>query len=328
MTKILVIRFSSIGDIVLTTPILRCIKAQINDVQLHVLTKHQYGLLFKSNPNVDVTHEWGGGNKEVARALIAEQFDYVVDLHNNIRTKKIKTFLRTKSSAFPKLNVQKWLYVNFKWNKLPDIHIVDRYFEAVKKLDVVNDKKGLDYFIPSEDNVDVLETFKTNKFVAVALGAQFATKRLPNEKLSGILNDISATIVLLGGKEDLKIADELISMIDTDAVYNMCGKLNLNQSASVVKQANVILTHDTGLMHIAAAFKTPIVSVWGNTVPAFGMYPYIIEDPSLYSMHEVKGLSCRPCSKIGFKKCPHKHFKCMMDQDENEIREQIIKRLY
>lgn len=326
MTKILVIRFSSIGDIVLTTPVVRCLKSQVEHLELHVLTKSQYSLLFESNPNVDKLHLWGEDNSEVLKSLKSEQFDYVIDLHNNIRTKKIKSLLRSEAYSFPKLNVQKWLYVNFKWNKLPDVHIVDRYFEAVKPLNIKNDQQGLDYFIPAKDEVDVSGQYGTTDIVAVAIGAQFATKKLPVSKLIEVLSFIDQRIVLLGGKEDASVAEEIIQLSNADIV-NSCGELNLNQSASVVKQSAVLLTNDTGLMHIGAAFKTSIVSIWGNTVPEFGMYPYMPKNESSYSIHEVIGLSCRPCSKIGFQKCPKKHFNCMNQQNVGEIVDSIQKYL-
>ncbi|PHR43935.1 MAG: glycosyl transferase [Fluviicola sp.] len=318
MTKILVIRFSSIGDIVLTTPVIRCLKSQIENVELHILTKQQYSLLFESNPNVDKIHKWGKENKEVIKALKTERFDYIIDLHNNIRTKKIKSILKSKSYSFPKLNVQKWLYVNFKWNNMPDIHIVDRYFEAVKPLSIENDQQGLDFFLPKKDEVDLSGQFGTTDIVSVAIGAQFATKKLPVSKMVEVLSTIETQVVLLGGKEDHDDAEEIIKSSNSN-IINACGALNLNQSASVVKQSKVLLTHDTGLMHIAAAFKTPIVSVWGNTVPEFGMYPYVPQNDDLYSIHEVEGLACRPCSKIGFQKCPKKHFNCMNQQNVEEI---------
>lgn len=326
MTKILVIRFSSIGDIVLTTPVIRCLKSQMDNVELHILTKEQYSLLFESNPNVDKIHSWGKENREVIKTLKSQQFDYVVDLHHNIRTKKLKSILNSKAFSFPKLNIQKWLYVNFKWNKMPNVHIVDRYFEAVKSLGIKNDQEGLDYFIPKKDEVELSGQFGTKDIVSVAIGAQFSTKKLPVAKMVEILSFMKTPIVLLGGKEDREVAEEIINSSDSK-IFNACGEFNLNQSASIVKQSKVLLTHDTGLMHIAAAFETPIVSVWGNTVPEFGMYPYKPQNTELFSIHEVSDLSCRPCSKIGFQKCPKKHFNCMNQQNVAEIVESMNKYL-
>jgi ADP-heptose:LPS heptosyltransferase len=327
MTKILVIRFSSIGDIVLTTPVIRCLKSQMDKVELHVITKSQYSLLYESNPNVDKVHKWSDDNIELIKILKNERFDFVIDLHHNLRTKKLKTILKSTSYSFPKLNIQKWLYVNFKWNKMPHIHIVDRYFESVRSLEIKNDQKGLDYFIPTNDEVDMPQHFGTNDILAVAIGAQYSTKRLPTSKIVEILSSIKKPIVLLGGKEDRETGEKIKEGLDTLNVYNTCGELNLNQSASIVNQSSALLTHDTGIMHIAAAFDTPIVSVWGNTVPEFGMYPYKPGKAELYSIHEVEGLSCRPCSKIGFQKCPKKHFNCMNQQNISEIVKAIEKHL-
>jgi heptosyltransferase-2 len=79
------------------------------------------------------------------------------------------------------------------------------------------------------------------------------------------------------------------------------------------------VTHDTGLMHIAAAFGRPIISLWGNTAPAFGMTPYYGDRPVPYGIMETKGLWCRPCSKIGYEKCPMGHFRCMERIDPEQV---------
>lgn len=123
-------------------------------------------------------------------------------------------------------------------------------------------------------------------------------------------------LILLGGKEDAAIAEQ-VYQFHKNKTINLCGKLNLNQSASIIQQANKVITSDTGLMHIAAAFKKDIISLWGNTIPEFGMGPYLAGKDS--QILEVKGLSCRPCSKLGYKKCPKGHFKCMNDIVITEI---------
>ena len=323
MTKILVIRFSSIGDIVLTSPVLRCIKEQLPNVELHVLTKKQFSDLYSTNLHVDFVHEWGDDNQLVLSDLKVADFDFVIDLHKNLRTSKIKRHLRKESFSFPKLNVQKWLYVNFKWNLMPDIHIVDRYFEAVKVLDVFNDNKGIDFNIRL-DLISFSKRFPVNeKYLAVAIGAQFATKRMPAKQMSEVLKDLSLPIVIVGGPGDREEAEKIKQLLPNQNINNTCGEFSIHESAQAVKDAQVLVTTDTGMMHIAAAFELPIVSVWGNTVPNFGMYPHRPQAPNSFSIHEVKGLSCRPCSKIGFAKCPKKHFKCMVDQDLVGIKAQI-----
>lgn len=319
MKKILVIRFSSIGDIVLTTPVVRSLKEQLDSTEIHYLTKPQFGAILSGNPYIDQVHFLNKNISDLIKDLKQEDFDCIIDLHRNLRTSRIKMLLRKPAYTFPKLNIQKWLTVNFKTKSLPSVHIVDRYFKAVQPLKVQNDGKGLDYFIPKDDEVDLETMAGTNNVLAVAIGAQFATKRLPVEKLVEVLKEVNTSIVLLGGPTDVNAAKELVAKLPGQKTINKCGELSLNQSASVVRQSKALLTHDTGLMHIASAFDTPIVSVWGNTIPAFGMYPYRKEAENNVRIHQVEGLSCRPCSKIGFQKCPKGHFKCMNEQNVNAI---------
>jgi ADP-heptose:LPS heptosyltransferase len=319
--KILVVRFSSIGDIVLTSPILRAIKNQKQEVEIHYLTKTIYSGLVENNPNVDKVYVIDNSIATVIKDLKKEEYDFVVDLHRNIRTSRLKLSLARPNGTFPKLNFRKFLLTQFKINKMPKIHIVDRYFEAVKPLGIVNDNKGLDFFIPELDEVD-LDAFQIPPhFVAFAIGAQFATKRLPTESIIALVSKIDLPVVLLGGTLDEKVA-AIISRACSNAI-DLTGQINLNQSASVIKQASKVITHDTGLMHIAAAFEKPIVSIWGNTVPDLGMYPYMPESEVNFSIHEVNHLKCRPCSKIGHQACPRKHFACMMEQDLDAIAEDV-----
>ena len=123
-------------------------------------------------------------------------------------------------------------------------------------------------------------------------------------------------VILAGDRENYAMAEIIAGACD-HPVMNCCGLYNINQSASLIRQANVVISHDTGLMHIASAFKKKIISVWGNTIPHFGMSPYQPHPDS--AIFEVSGLKCRPCSKLGFRKCPKKHFRCMNDQNTGEI---------
>ncbi len=323
--KILVVRFSSIGDIVLTSPIVRCLKQQIPNATIHFLTKKPFRALVDNNPYIDQVYAIDKSIDECLPRLKNEKYDFVVDVHNNMRTFGLKNKLRVPAAAFPKLHIEKWLLVNFKKEMNDKRHIVDRYFEAVKSLKVVNDSLPCDFFISQADEVAVLQyDLKPNQYIAFAIGAQFATKRMPVEKMKEILSQIQLPVVLLGGPTDQEVGKELSQFSN---VIDLTGKLTIGQSASVVKQAGVLLTHDTGLMHIASAFQIPIVSVWGNTVPAFGMYPYYPSDSSKFSIHEVKGLPCRPCSKIGFQACPKRHFNCMNQQNVSVIVQDLLSRM-
>lgn len=326
--KILVIRFSSIGDVVLTTPVIRCIKQQIRNVELHMITKTSMANLLNNNPNIDKLHTFDKSIDEVIPKLKTENFDIVIDLHNNIRTLTLKRKLGVKSYAFPKLNISKFLLTKFKWNRMPELHVVDRYFKTVESLGVKNDHKPCDFYLNQEDLLDLNEYGLSRKnFVAVAMGAQFGTKQMPIDLMANSLLDIAVPIVLLGGKEDKERSAKLVHALENQKVIDLTGNLSIRQSAFMCKEAKVLLTGDTGLMHIASAFETPIVSVWGNTVPALGMYAYAPLNANLYSIHEVSGLSCRPCSKIGYRSCPKKHFKCMLNQDSKAIHSDIERRI-
>lgn len=323
MKKILIVRFSSIGDIVLTTPVIRCLKNSLPDSEIHYLTKSKYIDLVKNNPNVDKVHSIVNEVDEVIADLKKENFDFIVDLHHNIRTLRLRLSLNKRSYQFPKLNFNKWLLTTFKINKMPNIHIVDRYFEAVKDIGIKNDLQGLDYFIPKKDEINIKEFHIPTEFIVYAIGAQKATKRMPTPKIIELLKSLDQTVVLLGGVSDLNEARKITEACKN--TINLCGDLNLNQSASIVKQATKVISHDTGLMHIAAAFQRPIISIWGNTVPELGMYPYMPSNPLDYSIHQVKGLKCRPCSKIGYQSCPKKHFNCMNNQDLGKIKSEVNK---
>ena len=203
---------------------------------------------------------------------------------------------------------------------------------AAKKFGIVNDGAGLDFFIAPENMVNmenlILGVFNTplqkpHHYIALVIGAAHATKRLPTHKLIELVNQIKQPVVLVGGKDDMLVAAEIENAVQRSDVYNTCGKLNLHQSASIVQQALCVITHDTGLMHIAAAFNKNIISIWGNTVPELGMYPYLkTESQQNFAnahINEVKNLPCRPCSKIGFNTCPKKHFACMEMQNVENI---------
>jgi ADP-heptose:LPS heptosyltransferase len=321
--KILVIRFSSIGDIVLTSPVVRCLKQQLPGAEVHFLTKAGFAGVVRDNPYIDKVHILEDDLSRVISDLKSEKFDYIADLHHNLRSARVKTALGVKSSAFNKLNIEKWLLVNLKFNRMPSAHIVDRYMQTVASLGVKYDDGGLDYFIPEKDQIqlsDIPEPFSKG-YYSFVIGAKHATKRLPDFKITEIIKHINLPVILLGGKEDLTSAEAITAQTGI-LVYSACGKYGLNSSASLVKQSKFVITHDTGLMHIAAALRKKIISVWGNTVPEFGMYPFLPSGEGESVIIENRNLSCRPCSKIGYDKCPKGHFKCMTETDVDQIRGQ------
>jgi ADP-heptose:LPS heptosyltransferase len=319
MTKILVVRFSSIGDVVLTTPVIRCLKEQFEGgLELHYLTKSAYATLLEHNPHIDKLHRIDDSITEILPALKVENFNYIIDLHNNIRTKSLKSKLGVKSYTVDKQNVQKWKMVNFGVGREKGVsHIVDRYLETVLPLGIKDDGKGLDYYPPKNDHVtfsNVPDNFE-NGFTAVAVGAQYDGKKMPVEKLISVCSAIQSPIVLLGGPEDAAKGDAIASELGEKAL-NTCGKMTIHDSALVIKQAKVVVAHDTGLMHIATAFQKPLVSVWGCTSPAIGMAPFRPNEQSI--IVEPLHLKRRPCSKLG-NRCKYGKAQCIQEVDEKQI---------
>ena len=300
MKKYLIIRFSSIGDIVLTTPVVRCLKEQ-TDAEIHYLSKKQFEGILAPNPYIDKLHLIDEKVSEVIDALKAERFDEIIDLHHNLRTLQVKKALGIPAYSFPKYNLQKFILVNFKINLLPDVHIVDRYMQTVAHLGVKNDGQGLDFFLRPEDELDLSAALPADflkGYIAFVIGGQHEGKMCSVAKITDICKAIKKPVLLLGGPEDAARGDQ-ISREAGAHVYNACGKFKLGQSAFLVKMSEAVITHDTGLMHVAAAFKKKVISLWGGTVPELGMYPYLPGEGS--KILEVKHVM-RPSSKLGTRK--------------------------
>jgi ADP-heptose:LPS heptosyltransferase len=288
--------------------------------EVHFLTKPEYAGLLQHNPYLSGVHVLDKSLSATARALKKHDFDAIIDLHHNLRTLLLKTMLQVPAFAYPKLNLEKWLLVNLRIHKLPNLHVVDRYMQTMQSFGVRNDGLGLDYFFgPKQVPLPALPA----GYVAFAIGAQHATKRMPNEKIAAICRNLPMPVVLLGGKTD-ESNGELIARQAGGHVINCCGKLSLEQSAAVLQGAHKVLTHDTGLMHIAAALKKDVVAIWGNTIPEFGMSAYRGKHTFRVTNMQVANISCRPCSKIGYEQCPKGHFNCMQQQNINAICEAVV----
>ncbi len=304
------------GDLIYTTPVIRCIKNQVPDVEIHFLTKEKFADIFDGNPYLDRLLFLDKSLQKTITSLKKEQYDYVIDLHNNIRSSLIKIQLGVKSSTYQKYTIRKWLSLRFKMSLVPNIHLVNRYLKTVKFLNVHDDGKPIDYFIKKDYNLkDLLPESHQQKYVAFIIGAAHVTKRMPNYKIIETCNKIDLPIVLLGGKD---VADngEIIKKALKSKVYNTCGNLMLDESVFLVSRASAIAGFDTGLTHIAEAFDKPIVSIWGSTVPELvGVKPYHVKNVLLAAID----LPCRPCSKYGLEKCPLGHFNCMNKLKEEKI---------
>ncbi|MDR0970841.1 MAG: glycosyltransferase family 9 protein [Bacteroidales bacterium] len=320
--KLLIIRFSSIGDIVLTTPIVRCLKKQRPDIELHYLTKESNAQILENNPYLDRIIHLKGSLNETIRALKKEKYDIVIDLHKNLRSLIIRYSLLKPFYSYPTLRFKKWLMVKFKINLLPKEHIVDRYFLSVKPIGIENDNLGLDYFISDEDLV-ALKTLPFNfesGYIVFVVGGKHKTKQIPTNILIELCNRINYPVILLGDNSDKEKANIIMDNSKESSIINACGIYNLNQSAALIKYSKGVITPDSGLMHIASAMDKNIISLWGNTTPAFGMSPYMskLSKSKVYIIENLT-LKCRPCHRLGYNKCPKKHFLCMNSINVDEI---------
>jgi ADP-heptose:LPS heptosyltransferase len=319
--RLLFIRFSSIGDIVLTTPVIRCAKQQIPGVEIHFLTKLSMKEVTEANPYIDHFHYLDKDINEIIPSLKQQMFDAVIDLHHNQRTWRIKRALGVKSFSYKKLSIQKIILTTFGIDLLKKQHVTKRYLETLQSFGVVDDGKGLDYFIPNH-TISVLndlpEIFKSG-YVGLVIGASYFNKKMPLEKLTDLIESIQSPIVLIGGPDDQKVAKALQAAF-ANRVFNACGEYSINESAMFVKHAQFIVAHDTGFLHVACAFNKPTVTIWGATTPALqfsALYPASSTVPRFDAI--VPNLKCQPCAKQGANHCPKKHFNCMQLQNTNLI---------
>jgi ADP-heptose:LPS heptosyltransferase len=329
--RLLFIRFSSIGDIVFTTPAIRCAKQQIPGVELHFLTKASMKAVTEANPYIDHFHYFDKDLNATIKGLKAFQFDYIIDLHRNLRTFQIQKALGVPSLSYHKLSLQKLLLTKLHLNYMPARHIVDRSLDTLSALGVVNDGKGLDYFIPKEATLpsNALPAAFQSGYIALVIGASYATKKLPVASLQALCHKIPYPIVLIGGKED-QAEGAAIEAINPIKIWNACGKFNLHESALLVKQSKTVISHDTGFLYIACAFHKKTVAIWGATAPALQVEPYYSTEADLSKQNEwyynaiVPELPCQPCSNYGTKQCPQGHFACMKKQDLQSIADKAI----
>ena len=312
----------------LASPVFRCVKQQLADSEIHLVTKKSFAIVTAHNPYIDHFFYLDDDLNGLITLLKKENYDHIVDLHNNFRSIKIKRALNVKSSTIKKLSLQKILLTQLNINVMPGRHISLRSLDAVACLGVKDDGKGLDYFIAPHDEVpaDDIPTSHVLGFIALVIGASYFTKKLPLHKLQALCANIDFPIMLIGGPEDKAVA-EAIAASDPVKIYNACGKFTLNESADLIKKSKLVISHDTGMQYIACAYQKRILAIWGATSPALDVEPF-------FGTHAVndgfnfKNISvntwCQPCSKYGQDKCPLGHFNCMEKQDVVAIAKQAL----
>ncbi len=315
--KLLIIRLSSMGDIILTSPVARCLKQQHPDAEIHYLVKAPFVPLVECSPYVAKVHTLGP-QAETLQQLRAEHYDFVVDLQNNHRSTALRRQLPCPSSACGKEDLRRLWLVLTKRNTLKHPHVVQRYLQTAAPLSVADDGQPLDLFYRPDEHLQ--QHCMQQPYVAIACGAQHATKQIPLAKLEYLIGAINGPIVLLGDKHDRQRIEQ--SLCDLPPrVTNLCGTTTLHQLAQWIDHAAVVVAGDTGIMHIASALHRPLVVVWGSTTPKLGFAPYRTD-----AVNSEVSLPCRPCSKVGREECPLLHFRCMNNQPWQKIAQYVNER--
>ncbi len=296
----------------MTSPVIRMLKQQTH-ATIHFLTKRRWLPLLQDNPHIDQLHIL---ESSIVDELKKEQFDHIVDLHKNLRTFILRFQLKSEYLSFRKLTLQKWLYLFTGIDFLKGSHVVDRYIEGISSLNIQNDGKGLEIYTDTYYKLPI--DAKHRKTITICMGGTYISKRVPFPLILPILADSVFRIILLGGN-DLPHHPNL-----PHDVLNLIGKTSLRESISIIRQSDLIISGDTGMMHIAAALKKPLIVVWGSTSPIFGMYPYFgaLSNMSYVSI-ENNELECRPCSKYGRKSCPKGHMNCLKALHSSQLIKEI-----
>lgn len=306
----------------LTTPIIRCLKTQ-GENTVHYLVKNKYEEVLKKNPYIDKIYSYNK-KKELKTKLREEKYDYIIDLQNNLKSFLLRKQIQIKKEVVNKKNIQKWILINTGKDFLKNEHVVERYFKTIKPLGISNDGKGLDFFI--DENIVINENILPekiieNSFITWALGATYSKKKLSEKHIVNVLKKIDKPVLLLGGINEKPTANKIISMVNKEKVYDLCGKLSLEESSFLIKKSEVLLTNDTGLMHIGSALKKKIISFWGCTKPSLGMSPY---KPDELSVQMVSNPLSPPCSKLG-NRCRKSKTACINNISSDEIYEELLK---
>ncbi len=318
MKNALVIRLNSIGDIVLASPIVRCLVLQGGYV-VHFLVKSTYAHVLDHNPYIEKVIEYDKDAGTHWATLKSEKYELIIDLHNNLRSRRVAGKINGKGVYVDRASFQKWLYIHWRINKFRFDHVVDNYFQCVRPLGIENDGMGLDYYFSGDADRRFNDMKLPAAYACINVSASFETKKIPEAIIVQLIRQLEFPVVLTGGIEDISRGEWIERHSESKQLYNLCGRLALEDSANVVRHSVVLITGDTGLMHIAAAVNTPVVAVYGSTDPVFGFKPYFPKNPE-YARHVmVKDLPCRPCSRQGKPSCPKKHFKCMRTLNIDEI---------
>ncbi|MCB0730592.1 MAG: glycosyltransferase family 9 protein [Ignavibacteriae bacterium] len=317
--KILIIRLSSLGDILLTTPLVRTVKNLNHKIKIDYLVRKEFIDTLKYNPNIEQVIELERNYKsEVIREIIkAGKYDIIIDVQNNFRSRVLTKGQTAQIFRYKKPYLDRWLLVKFKINRFKEIiPIPQRYANSIP--DFKLDRNGLELFLKDNSQSKIESNDKTIGFCP---GSKHQTKMWPENyfiELGNKLIEENYNILLFGGKDDKEICARISTKISGS--INLSNDNELLELASNMKKCSVIICNDSGLMHTALSVNLPVIAIFGSTVKEFGFAPYKGKNLVL----ENNSLSCRPCSHIGLDKCPKNHLKCMTEIKPNYVYNQTI----
>lgn len=335
-SKTLVLRLSSIGDIVLTSPLLRTMRqAAGKNARIDFVVKKEFAELVSSNHHLSITYEYDSatgfsGLRSLASELRREEYELVVDLHDSVRTKFLRNSIGArKIVVVNKRKFARWQLIHLHRNIYTDhLSVAERYLETVQEYGIENDNKGLEIFIPDIIQFEVngkiarLRLNKFDKVIGICPGAKHFTKCWQKEKFAEVAlcaaKEMNAKILLFGGKAEKEVCEFVKNSVNTEKenfAESFAGEFSLLESTQALEYCDLVVTNDSALMHLAAAKQKKIVAIFGSTVKEFGFFPYGTEAIVI----ENNSLNCRPCTHIGRESCPQKHFKCMKDISVGQV---------
>jgi lipopolysaccharide heptosyltransferase II len=317
--NILAVRFSSIGDILLTTPLLRAIRRTHPGARITVLTKREFVPLLSHNPNVNrvIGLAPGGSLLRMAAELRGDDYTDLLDLHDNPRSWALRALVPGRWRSYPKHRVARALLIHGKRNRYRDRRpVAERYFSAARELGVAPDGGPPEFVVGAEASeqvsawLDSVGLESEPDIVAMAPGAAHATKRWPPEHWRTLIDKSvrgGLAVVIVGGPHDAALG-ALLSDGGGGRVVSAAGLFGLQATGALLKRARALVSGDTGVMHMATGVGTPVVALFGPTVEAFGFFPYASQATVL----ELP-LPCRPCTSQGGPRCPLGHHRCLVD---------------
>ncbi|MBI5573050.1 MAG: lipopolysaccharide heptosyltransferase II [Elusimicrobia bacterium] len=312
----MIIRLSSIGDIVLATPLLRCLRKKYPSAQIDFIIKKKYSEILSANPYISNLILFDGDLLKFAKKIRNEKYDFILDIHNNSRSFLLTLFSGAKILKYKNYMFKKFLLTEFGLNFYKEkVPVFQRYLKTAESLGVSYDNKGLDFVI-DKNAENKFEQIRRDQCIGICPVAVWKTKRWHKEKFielaKKIIERYNYNILIFGGKDDFEYCEDIKKQIGNKS-ENLSG-LSLQESAVALKKCKYLLTNDTGLMHIAEALKIPTISIFGSTAEEFGFYPQS-EKSKIIS----KNYFCKPCSTKGSGKCPVGDFRCMTGISVEEV---------